>query len=144
MEYIIRDYNNEDFDSLMNLWVLTGLGNPARGDDQTVIKQTLDQGGKMLIMEDKRTKSFIGCSWLTNDGRRIYLHHFGIHPNYQGKGLSKPLLHESLQYAKKLNMQIKLEVHNDNKIAASLYLNQGFTYLGDYNVYIIRDINSIP
>ena len=71
------------------------------------------------------------------------MHHFGILPNYQGKGYSHLLLDESLIHAKKSGMQIKLEVHKDNEIARNLYTNAGFNYLGDYEVYIIRDLSII-
>jgi len=40
-------------------------------------------------------------------------------------------------------MQIKLEVHKNNKIAKTLYQSVSLKYLGDYEVYIIRDINSV-
>jgi ribosomal protein S18 acetylase RimI-like enzyme len=40
-------------------------------------------------------------------------------------------------------MHIKLEVHKDNVKALGLYKKAGFGYLGDYHVYIIRDISAI-
>ncbi|HBS85649.1 MAG: hypothetical protein A2W91_14200 [Bacteroidetes bacterium GWF2_38_335] len=142
-DYIIRDYVPADFAEMAEMWKLTGLGNPARGDGPEVIEKTLKCGGKMLIMTQADTKRVIGCSWLTNDGRRIYLHHFGIHPDFQGRGLSKPLLAESLKFAKEMKMQIKLEVHRENTTAVNLYKKGGFNYLGDYHVYIVRDIEKI-
>ncbi|RLD73184.1 MAG: hypothetical protein DRJ10_18120 [Bacteroidetes bacterium] len=91
--------------------------------------------------QDSNNEKIIGSSWLTNDGRRLYLHHFCILPKYQSKGLSKTLLDKSLAFAKEVNLQIKLEVHRDNTIAKELYHKGGFKYLGDYEVYIIRDVN---
>ena len=85
----------------------------------------------------------MGTSWITNDGRRLYLHHFGIKPEFQGQNLSKQLLKVSLNFAKKSRLQIKLEVHKKNKIALNLYKNSGFNYLGDYEVFIIRDYSKI-
>ena len=80
---------------------------------------------------------------MTFDGRRIHLHHFGILPEYQGRGLSKSLLAESLKFVKKKGYQVKLEVHRSNSVAVKIYEKAGFRYLGDYDVYIIRDIQSI-
>jgi ribosomal protein S18 acetylase RimI-like enzyme len=94
-------------------------------------------------MIEKNSDAIVGTSWLTVDGRRTYLHHFGINSDYQGNGLSKILLDASLKLAKTYGMQIKLEVHNDNVKALGLYKKAGFTYLGDYHVYIIRDISII-
>ncbi len=136
---IIRDYKPEDYPQLMQLWESLELSNPKRGDNNKTIENTLQIGGKLLIMEINAT-DIIGSAWLTNDGRRIYLHHFGIDKQWQKKGLAKALLEECLQFAKEKKMQIKLEVHKDNIAALELYKNGGFKYLGDYLVYIIRDI----
>ncbi len=141
IDFIIKDFTDNDYDELMNLWEITGLNTPGRGDNIEVIRQTLFGGGKMLMMFSKNL--LIGSSWLTTDGRRLYLHHFCIHPDFQGKGLSKILLKKSLDFAKKINQQIKLEVHKNNLIAKKLYTNYGFKYLGDYEVYIIRDLDNI-
>lgn len=141
-DYIIKDFTKVDYDELMKLWEITGLNTPGRGDNLAIIEQTLSIGGKLLTMfsEDNR---LIGSSWLTTDGRRLYVHHFCIHPDFQGLGLSKALLKKSLSFAKKINQQIKLEVHRTNLIAKNLYKNYGFKYLGDYEVYIIRDLDKI-
>jgi ribosomal protein S18 acetylase RimI-like enzyme len=80
---------------------------------------------------------------MTYDGRRIMLHHFGILPEYQRKGLSKMLLKESLKFVSEKGSQVKLEVHSGNLKAINLYKKFGFALLGDYNVYIIRDISKL-
>jgi len=142
-DIIIRDYKRGDFDGINLLWEATGMGGSARADNEETIEETIRTGGKLIVLEDKKTGDIIGTSWLTIDGRRIYLHHFGIIPGHQGKGLSHILTEESLKYAKEKGLQIKLEVHIDNKIATELYKKYGFKYLGDYDVYIIRDIGDI-
>lgn len=139
-DFIIRDYKSEDYSAIIHLWQITGLNTPERGDNENIIEKTISVGGKLLVMLDAEKKNIIGSSWLTNDGRRLYLHHFGILPEYQGRGLSKLLLSKSLAFAKKIGKQIKLEVHQNNTIAKKLYSKAGFRYLGDYEMYIIRDI----
>jgi [ribosomal protein S18]-alanine N-acetyltransferase len=136
--FIIRDYLESDYNALISLWKSTGLGGEHRGDDAEVINKTLKAGGKLLILEMEAGARLAGSSWLTNDSRRIYLHHFGIIPDLQGKGFAKPLLAASIEFAKQLNLQLKIEVHRENTIAISLYKKYGFGYLGDYDVYIIR------
>jgi len=136
----IRDYTYTDYHSLMELWDITGVGNAKRGDYPEIIEQTLTIGGKLILLTEEKSDKIIGSSWLTLDGRRIYLHHFAISPEYQGKKLSKLLLEESLKFAREKKLQIKLEVHKDNVTAINLYTKAGFKYLGDYMVYIIRDI----
>ena len=99
-------------------------------------------GGKMLVAVNADDR-VIGTSWMTFDGRRIHLHHFGVHPDYQRKGIGKLLVKESLQFVKQKGYQVKLEVHQSNIAAINLYKQFGFTFLGDYDVYIIRDLSSI-
>ena len=138
-QFIIRDYLGTDFPEVENLWLETGLSDPDRGDTVAVIDESLKLGGKLLVMEKKDLGIIIGSSWMTYDGRRIHLHHFAIKPEFQNIGLGKWLTVESLRFARTRNKQIKLEVHQDNDTAIHLYQSMGFTYLGDYNIYIIRD-----
>jgi [ribosomal protein S18]-alanine N-acetyltransferase len=139
----IREYKEGDFEGIMSLWVATGMGRPERGDDAGTIERSLTIGGAMFIMTDDESGKIIGTSWITFDGRRLFLHHFGILPEYQGRGLSKELLKKSLEFAKAKGIQVKLEVHRNNIIARNLYINAGFEYLGDYDVYIIRDFDRV-
>ena len=98
---------------------------------------------RLIILADPATDEVIGTSWLTSDGRRTYLHHFAIRPDRQGAGLAHHLLQASLDHARTAGQQIKLEVHRTNKKATTLYTKAGFNYLGDYDVYIIRDLDNL-
>lgn len=138
----IRDFRSTDFEGLSEVWQLTNLGNPARGDNLDIILQSIAMGGKLLVAVRKEGK-IIGTSWMTFDGRRIHLHHFGVHPSYQRQGIGKMLARESLRFVKVKGYQVKLEVHRNNIAAINLYKQFGFQYLGDYDVYIIRDLNDI-
>lgn len=138
----IRDFTPDDFEGLSQVWQLTNLGNPARGDNLDIIMQSIAMGGKLLVATNGQGK-VVGTSWMTFDGRRIHLHHVGVHPDYQRKGIGKLLTCESLRFVKAKGYQVKLEVHRTNHAAINLYKQFGFQYLGDYDVYIIRDIESI-
>jgi ribosomal protein S18 acetylase RimI-like enzyme len=141
--FIIRSYSDIDYDSIIQFWDLTDMGNPQRGDDKKTIQKTIEMGGCLLVMQEKSTNHICGTSWMTTDGRRTLLHHFGILPEFQGHGLSKVLLKESLSFVKSIGNQVKLEVHSTNHKAINLYKQFGFVHLGEYNVFIIRDISKI-
>jgi ribosomal protein S18 acetylase RimI-like enzyme len=141
-KFIIRDYRKGDYQGIMDLWIATDLGRPERGDNEKIIEESIKMGGSMQVMEEKASGNIIGTSWMTFDGRRIHLHHFGILPEHQGKGLARPLLKESLKFVKKKGYQVKIEVSRSNEKALNLYKEAGFKYLGDYDVYIIRDLNT--
>lgn len=138
----INDYQPSDFEQIANLWIATGLGNPQRGDNQQIVEQSIRLGGKLLVAKTL-SDEVVGTSWITFDGRRLHLHHFGVHPSYQRQGIGDRLSVASLRFAKQKGYQIKLEVHKSNTAAIALYKKHGFSFLGDYDVYIVRDIEGI-
>ena len=137
---LIRDYKKGDFMSLQNLWELTDMGQSERGDNEEVIERCNAMGGKLLIMEIQDTKEIIGSSWMTWDGRRISLHHFGIMPTYQNRGFGTMLAEKSVEWIREKGQQVKLEVHKQNLPAKRLYENLGFISFEDYDIYMIRDV----
>ncbi len=140
--YRIIDFEEHYFERLNRFWNATGLGGSLRGDNAEIIMSTIHSGGHLLLMIDN-SDEIIGSSWITNDKRRTYLHHFGIREDMRRKGLAKILLKRSMEIAKADGYQIKLEVGRENHAAMALYKNYGFKDLGDYEVLIIRDITTI-
>jgi ribosomal protein S18 acetylase RimI-like enzyme len=132
-----RDFQDLDFPAVQALWLATGLGAPERGDDLAQIRRTLAQGGRLLVLEEPGG-ALAGTAWLTQDGRRSYLHHFGIRPDLQGRGLGRQLMAAVLEVARPLGLQLKLEVGHANARAQDLYRRHGFQPVGDYDVLIIR------
>ncbi len=133
----IRDFLPGDYDQVMYVWERTGLGGAHRGDDLHTLLHSIELGGKLLVACTPEG-IIIGTSWMTYDGRRIHLHHVGVLPEHQRKGVGRRLSERSVCYAKEKNTQIKLEVHRSNQGAVALYRELGFSYLGDYDVYIMR------
>jgi ribosomal protein S18 acetylase RimI-like enzyme len=138
--FLIRNYLQNDYPEVESFWNKNGLGGSHRGDSIQIVEDTLASGGHLLVMIAS-DGAIAGTSWLTNDRRRTYLHHFGIADTWRGKGLSKILLEETLRIATRDGFQIKIEVHRDNLPALNLYKKAGFQYLGDYDVYMIRDLS---
>jgi ribosomal protein S18 acetylase RimI-like enzyme len=139
---LIRDYRAGDFKTLLDLWEQTDLTKPERGDSAEAIERCNTHGGRLLVMEEAESKKIIGSSWMTWDGRRIYIHHFGILPEYQGMGLGTRLAEESLEWIRQKGQQVKLEVHKENIAAKRLYEKLGFFAFRDYDIYMIRDSES--
>ncbi|HOY39263.1 MAG: GNAT family N-acetyltransferase [Bacteroidales bacterium] len=144
--YSVRNYKSDDYQDVENIWNACDMGGSVRGDTATIVERTLAGGGALLLLvaSDGENETIIGTTWITNDARRLYLHHCGILPEFRGLGLSKLLVQEALLMAKRLGMQIKLEVHRNNTVAKALYAKKYFTYLGDYEVHIVRDVSKIP
>ncbi len=141
---IIRDYCKEDYPKILELWAETGQLKPERHDTPESVEGCLAIGGKFLVMINTNNAELIGSSWMTFDGRRIQIHHFGIKPAYQRKGLGTRLAKASLAYIYSLGYQVRLDVHKENKIAKHIYEKLGFFAYTDYDIYMIRDVQHIP
>ncbi|HER07917.1 MAG TPA: GNAT family N-acetyltransferase [Bacteroides sp.] len=136
---VIRQYREGDYPHIRQLWEDTGIYRADRGDTPAVIRRCNDQGGAFLVMEEQPGGRIVGTSWMTYDGRRLHLHHFAIRPSHQGKGLGKILALESLKHARKKSCPVKLEVHDENKVAIHLYESLGFVAFENYHVYMILE-----
>ena len=134
----IRDYQSSDFPRLLSLWKESGISSPHRGDSPESIEQCNALGGKLLVMEDPMDGRIIASSWLTWDGRRIFMHHFTVLPSFQNQGYGRILALESLAFAREKGGPVKLEVKPDNLPAIHLYKSLGFELLGDYDVYMLN------
>ncbi|MCF8379506.1 MAG: GNAT family N-acetyltransferase [Bacteroidales bacterium] len=139
-DFYFTDFKESDFNEIQELWVATGMGNPERGDTAKTITDCNNHGGRLIIMKETTGNEIIGTSWLTFDGRRLFLHHFGIKPDWQGKGMAKQLAEETLKFIKSQGVQVKLEVHKDNFKAKKLYKDLGFSNFEDYEVFMLRDV----
>jgi len=137
---LIRDYKARDYPAIEALWKITGIYTFERGDRGDLIERCNRQGGRFLVMEQKQTGRICGTSWLTWDGRRIFLHHFAIHPDFQGRGLGRRLALESIEFARSLDCPVKLEVHRANNKAVNLYKSLGFEDFEGYEVLMLRNL----
>jgi ribosomal protein S18 acetylase RimI-like enzyme len=142
-EFEIRDFRESDYKDLVFLWEKTGLGSPERGDDLETIMRCNALGGRLIVMTKKDGDVLVGSCWMTVDGRRTHLHHFGILPEYQNTGLGKKLVQASLACIKEIGYQVKLEVHKNNLIAKKLYQKAGFFSFVDYDIMMIREVKRI-
>ncbi len=138
----IRDYQPTDFGQVEALWKITGIYTAERGDTAGIILRCNALGGRLLVMEDPAQGEITATSWLTWDGRRVFMHHFAVHPSYQGKGYGKRMALESLAFARDKGCPLKLEVHRHNLPAVHLYQSLGFEIFEDYDIYMILDPGS--
>ena len=140
----IVDFADSHFSSLLRLWRESGVANPSRGDSLESIRATLVRQGRLFVIvrpagaKAGDSEEVLASAWLTDDGRRLYLHHMAVLPSLQGRGLGRRLMVAAVALAAERGMQMKLEVHRENRRALALYRDFGFEGLGDYEVMIRR------
>ena len=129
--------NENLYAEIISIWDKTGIGNPERADSFDSIQRTLEHGGILLLAY--MDAILVGTIWLTNDYRRLYIHHMAVLPEFQKQGIGRSLLQEAIQIADKQGLQAKLEVYSDNAAALNLYRSMGFKVLDGYLVMIRRN-----
>ncbi len=132
----LRDFDRNIFDDICNIWTVTGVGKPERGDDYQQVIRTLKHDGVILTVYDN--DKCVGTCWITSDHRRLYLHHMAVLPEYQNKGYGNTLMNEACKVASEKQMQMKLEVDEQNQSAVHLYRKYGFGPLEHYRTMIRR------
>jgi len=129
--------NENLYAEIISIWDKTGISNPERADSFDSIQRTLEHGGILLLAY--MDAILVGTIWLTNDYRRLYIHHMAVLPEFQKQGIGRSLLQEAIQIADKQGLQAKLEVYSDNAAALNLYRSMGFKVLDGYLVMIRRN-----
>ena len=129
--------NENLYAEIISIWDKTGISNPERADSFDSIQRTLENVGILLLAY--MDAILVGTIWLTNDYRRLYIHHMAVLPEFQKQGIGRSLLQEAIQIADKQGLQAKLEVHSDNAAALNLYRSMGFKVLDGYLVMIRRN-----
>lgn len=127
----IRKLTAADVDGLLRLWrQVPGLGlgpddEPERLRGFLARNPTTCLG---LFLQDQLAGSVLGGY----DGRRGYLYHLAVHPDLQGKGYGKDLLHGVAKAFQAMGVKdLRLFVFADNHHAREFYRRQGWRERGD-------------
>ena len=126
------------YTAIMDLWLETGITNPARADSFEAIHHNLQNTGTLILAY--QDSYLAGAVWVNHDFRRLYIHHMAVRQNLQNQGIGRKLLAEALKIAKETGYQAKLEVNSKNDSARHLYKSLGFTDLDGYITMIKREI----
>lgn len=132
--YTISELNIKDFEKCQNIWDLKANFATAqkfynqikKGNRKTFIYQ--NSSGEFIAEVSLVFKDQIND--FTIEGKRVYLSHLTVKPEYRGKGIGTFLCDYIFNYCKKLNYsEISLAVLLSNYNAIRLYHRLGFTQL---------------
>jgi ribosomal protein S18 acetylase RimI-like enzyme len=91
----IREFSINDYDAAIKLWQRVEGLEIAEGDDREGIVHFLARN-PVLSRVATDGSTIIGVALCGHDGRRGHIYHLAVDPAYQGRGLGKRLLDESL------------------------------------------------
>src|SRR5213078_4263629 len=88
-------FSIKDYDAAIELWQRVEGLEIAEGDDRVSIAQFLARNPGLSRVATNGS-AIVGVALCGHDGRRGHVYHLAVAPPYQGRGLGKRLLDESL------------------------------------------------
>jgi N-acetylglutamate synthase len=109
-----REFSINDYDAAIELWQRVEGLEIAEGDDREGVAQFLARNpGLSRVATDG--SAIVGVALCGHDGRRGHIYHLAVDPAYQGRGLGKRLLDESLADLRRTGVKrVIIMVADDN------------------------------
>ncbi|MFA9376006.1 MAG: GNAT family N-acetyltransferase [Lachnotalea sp.] len=123
----IRKMLINDYDDVYELWMsCVGMGLNNLDDSKEGINQFLNKNPDTCFVALDKGK-IIGVIMVGNDGRRGYIYHTAVNPEYRKQGIGSQLVDVSLQELKTLNInKVALVVFDRNNEGNAFWERKGF------------------
>ena len=128
----IRKMLIADYESVYALWMsCVGMGLNNLDDSKEGIEKFLKRNpDTCLVAEDDNR--IVGVIMVGNDGRRGYIYHTAVHPQYRNRGIAKQLVENALyELAQQGINKVALVVFDRNELGNAFWESQGFTVRND-------------
>ena len=124
-----------DTGEMLGFWrSIPGLGMGQGDTDESLRIFMVRNPSTCLLLRDNGR--LVGTVMGGFDGRRGYIYHLAVHPNYRDRGYGKALLERVTKELKALGApKIHLFAFSDNQVAAGFYPSQGWEKRRDIQVF---------
>lgn len=128
----IRKMIIEDYDEVYNLWIsCSGMGLNDLDDSENGIDMFLKRNPDTCFVAEDGNK-IVGVVMVGNDGRRGYIYHTAVNPQYRKQGIASKLVHTALKALKQCGInKVALVVFDKNDSGNQFWEKQGFTVRED-------------
>jgi ribosomal protein S18 acetylase RimI-like enzyme len=125
-EIEIREFSINDYEAAVGLWQRVEGLEIAEGDDREGVAQFLARNpGLSRVATDG--SAIIGVALCGHDGRRAHIYHLAVDPAFQGRGLGKRLLDESLEGLRRTGVKrVIIMVADDNPSGREFWKRSGY------------------
>lgn len=139
----IRVMNISDYEQVYKLWMsCSGMGLNNLDDSKEGIERFLNRNPETCFVAETEQK-IIGVIIVGNDGRRGYIYHTAVDPDYRNQGIATKLVNEVMKALKSLNInKVALVVFTKNSDGNAFWEKIGFTSREDL-VYRNKAITEI-
>ena len=130
----IRIMKTSDYEQIYNMWLsCAGMGLNNVDDSKEGIEKFLKRNPTscFVAIDDN---VIVGAVIAGNDGRRGYIYHLAVNPNYRKKGIGTSLVKNVINALEDLGInKVALVAFKRNEEANSFWEKQGFTTREDLN-----------
>ncbi len=129
----IRKMLISDYDAVYSLWLsCKGMGLNDLDDSREGIMRFLKRNPDTCFAAETESGCIIGAIMAGNDGRRGYIYHTAVHPDYRNHGIGRALAEEAVAALKKCGInKAALVVFAHNTDGSSFWEKLGFTARND-------------
>ena len=134
MAMTISVFTIDDYDSVITLWQQTEGVGLSSADSRESIQAYLERnpGMSFIAVEDG---ILVGAVLSGHDGRRGYIHHLSVHPNYRGRGIGRQLVDRCLAALQAVGIQkCHLFIFHQNHNGIGFWQSLGWTRRSDIGV----------
>ena len=143
---IIEKFLIDFYEEVVKLWKKAGI-NVGSTDTKGEIERMVDRNPDLFLI-GKVDEKLISVVMGGFDGRRGYVHHLAVDPDYQKKGYGMLLMDELIKRFRKLRIhKVHLFIEKYNKEVVKFYLHIGWeirddlimmSYIPDNKLYKMR------
>ena len=128
----IREMVEEDYDQVYQLWLsCAGMGLNDLDDSKEGIARFLQRNPQTCLVAVEN-QTIIGAILAGSDGRRAYIYHTAVHPNYRRRGIARQLVETVLTVLDELKIhKVALVVFKRNTEGNRFWEKLGFSVRED-------------
>lgn len=131
----IRSMKIEDYDEIFSMWQITSKRALCKADSRENIERYLlrNEGMSQVAVENGR---IIGTVLAGHDGRRGFIHHMAVLPEYRRKHIGNALATEAIKKISEDGIdKTHIFCYQDNLTGQGFWSSLGFKKRGDLFVY---------
>ena len=139
----IRVMTIEDYEEVYQLWLNTpGMGLNSIDDSKTGIEKYIKRNPTTCFVAEIEEK-IIGVIMAGHDGRRGFIYHTAVLPDYRKQGIAKKLVDSAMDVLNKEGInKVALVVFERNELGNEFWEHSGFTERNDL-IYRNKNIHML-
>lgn len=131
----IKDMSIDHYNEIFAMWQITSKRALSKADSREEIERYLNRNkglSQIAVVDGK----IVGTVLVGHDGRRGFIHHMAVMPEYRRQGIAKAMAEKAVEkLAKEGIIKTHIFIYCDNSAGKSFWGNMGFEKRNDIFVY---------